>query len=271
MTSRRSLTVRVGYKHIGPGYVSLGVASLPADQRGADLGVNVRFRRWSANLKSARFTDNLIGQKLATTTRYHFGGSFSFKTSRRLTSSVRATYNSVGNDASQATRRIAYVNWVVGTNQTLAFGPRSRLRTVSLSYHYQKAGDPNPLRASTSFRAHNTTVKGTIRPAKSLTVTPAAGLVISQAGTAGWDARRTLSLAARLRGPDGKWSTSGTVSSSVVRGRSTLQGTISARYRVTPADEATLSLRTNRVRGLPGEVSQFEEYSVRLKWSRRFQ
>src|SRR5690606_12852495 len=67
--SPRSLSATIGYRYVGAGYVSLGLASLPADQRAVNGRVSARFRTWTASLQGMRQNDNLIGQKLSTTTR----------------------------------------------------------------------------------------------------------------------------------------------------------------------------------------------------------
>jgi hypothetical protein len=63
-SSPRTLTASVGYRHIGPGYTSLGVASLGNDLRALDARASIRFGRWAAQLQTGRQSDNLIGRLL---------------------------------------------------------------------------------------------------------------------------------------------------------------------------------------------------------------
>jgi hypothetical protein len=266
--SPRSLDAAVGYRYIGAGYVSLGLASLPADQRALNGRVSLRFRTWNASLQGMQQHDNLLGQKLATTTRHRLAATASFRPSRVLSSSVRAAVNTVGNDTDDADRRVDFTSLTLGATQTVMLAQRRFPRALSLSYGYQQAGDASPLRSGSAIRAHDVSVRATLEVAPSVSMTPAVGLAFSDVGETGWNLRHTYSLAGQYRANGGRWSSSASLSNSRLHAGGAMQAALSSRYRITSADMVTLSLRSNRVSGLDTETGGFHEHTLSVRWAR---
>lgn len=266
----RTLTASAGFRYIGAGYVSLGLASLPADQKAADAAVSVRFPRWSASARGMVQSDNLLGQKLATTGRVHLSGYATYRFTRRLSSSLRTSISTVANDAADANLLMDYRNWSAGTSHTLGFGTGGLLRSITLGYTYQDAGDDNPLRAGSAFRSHDTSVRASFLPRRGVTVTPSIGIAVSRVGEADWDTRQTYGAATSYRTGTGRWNTTLSLVSSRVPSTDALRAALSSRYRLTASDQITASLRSNHIEGMPGDGGAFSEYTFSLGWSRRF-
>lgn len=266
----RTLTASAGLRYIGAGYVSLGLASLPADQKAADAAVSVRFPRWSASARGMVQSDNLLGQKLATTGRVHLSGYATFRFTRRLTSSLRTSASTVANDAADPDLRMGYRNWSIGANHTVSLGADGLLRSVTLGYTYQDAGDDNPLRAGSAFRSHDTSVRASFLPRRGVTVTPTIGIAVSRVGEADWDTRQTYGAATSYRTGSGRWNTTLSLVSSRVPSTDAVRAALSSRYRLTASDRITASLRSNHIEGMPGDGGAFSEYTFSLGWSRRF-
>ncbi|HSJ33385.1 MAG TPA: hypothetical protein VK933_18235 [Longimicrobiales bacterium] len=266
--SPRSLTAALGYRYIGAGYVSLGLASLPADQRAIDGRVAVRFRAWNASLQGMRQNDNLLGQKLATSTRNRLAATASFRPSRVMSSSLRAAISTVGSDADDAARRVDFTSVTLGATQTFMFAQRRFPRALALSYGYQEAGDASSLRAASSIRAHDISLRSTLEVASRMSLVPAVGLAFSNVGDAGWDLRHTYSLAGQYRASGGRWSSSASLSNSRLHAGGAIQAALSSRYRVTDSDLLTVSARTNRVSGLETAAGGFHEHTLSVRWER---
>ncbi|MBR9990786.1 MAG: hypothetical protein KFH98_13580 [Gemmatimonadetes bacterium] len=265
--SPRSLSASVGYRYIGAGYVSLGLASLPADQQALTADIGVRFRNWNASLRGMQQHDNLLGQKLATTTRNRLAGSAMIRTSPGLSSSLRVSISTLSNDTDDVSRQVDYTSWQIGASQTLSLGPQRLLRTVGLNYGYQQAGDGAPGRADRRLRAHDVSVRGTLQPRRNLTLTPSIGAAVSSNGAADWEIRQTYGFAAHHR-VSAKLATSASLSNSRLNSGGSLNGAVSARYQITPLDQVMLALRSYRVSGLETEAGHFHENRVTLNWSR---
>ncbi|HEX6133598.1 MAG TPA: hypothetical protein VFZ24_06535 [Longimicrobiales bacterium] len=262
----RTLSAAVGYRYIGAGYVSLGLASLPADQQAVTADVSVRFRQWNASLRGMQQHDNLLGQKLATTTRYRLAGSASIRLSRAFSSTLRASLNTVGNDTDDVARQVDFASWLVGMSHSVSLRDR-RLRALALNYGYQQAGDAAPQRADSELRAHDTSVRATIQAARNLTITPAIGIALSKSASADWQARHTYSLAGHFRASS-RLTSSASLSNSRLNSGGSIQGAVSARYQLTTSDLVTLGIRSNRVSGLQTETGYYHENRVTLNWAR---
>lgn len=269
-TAPRTLTAALGYKNVGPGYVSLGVGSLPNDLRALTLRTSVRFRRWSLNLDGMRQRDNLLDQKLATTTRYRTGGTFTLQATRAWSATVRGNYLTMGNDLADPLQRTDYAAWTIGTGHTLSLGPRRRVESVSLDYTYQRAGDDNPLRTSSSFLAHTVDLRASVRMNTNLRLIPSVGVASSRADTNARVTRATYGVSGVWRALGGRLTSTTSLSRSRYGRANTLVGTLNGRYQVTSQDALVLTIQTNRFRDVATPVNGFNEYLVSLRWTRQF-
>ncbi len=267
--SPRSLSATVGYRYIGAGYVSLGLASLPADLSAANARVSVRYRTWSASVLAARQHDNLLGQKLFTTVRNRLGASLDMRMTPKLMTSLRGSFGVMRNDAADAANRMDFTTWMATASQTLTLGPAGLWRAISWSDTYQQAGDTNPVRAGSSLLAHDAAVRVTLGPSRNLTITPSIGASFSRLAAAGWVVRSTYALAGYLRGNNGRWSVGAALTNARLGAGGSLRASINAQYRLTPGDRLNIGLRSNHVHGLDPTVGAFSEYVLNVGWTRR--
>lgn len=265
--SPRTLDASLGYKYIGAGYVSLGLASMPADQSAVNGRVSIRFRTWSASLRALHQHDNLLGQKLATTVRRRLAGNASVRVTEQLRSSIRVGLNTVANRAPEERHRVDRTSWTIATSQSLNLSRTGLWRAVALSHTYQQTADGSPAHVGGDLRAHDADVRLTLAPARSLTVTPALGLAVSRRGEAEWEIRHTHALSAHLRGDGGRWSTTAALSNSRLHDGGSVRASLKGRYNLTPSDRVELGVRSNQVTGI-GAGTGFSEYTVSIGWSR---
>ena len=263
----RLLSGSVGYRYVGAGYVSLGVASLPADQFALNAHAALRFRNWNASVRAMQQEDNLLGQKLATTTRNHLAATASFRPTRVLSSSVRLSVNTMSNGVTDSTRQVDFTSYNFGITQNINLTQGRKLRAVALSYGYQQSGDDNPLKADARLSAHDASIRTTLELGRTISVIPGVGLSLSQVGGGDADLRHTYSLAAQHR-PRGRWSSTMSLSNSRFHAAGSIQAALSSRFRFTNADMVTLSLRSSHVSGLETASGEFREHTVSVQWSR---
>ncbi len=264
------------FRSVAPGYAALGVGSLLNDFRAWELSGAQRFgRNLTLRLDAARQHDNLLGQKEATTHRNRYGGAVTARPKPRWTASVRANFIRMQNDLPAGNdARIAYGNWIFATHHTVSLGRDRLVRSVGLGYTYRNAGDDNPRRHASSFKAHTANARVVLAPSRVVSVTPSLGLVRSwPAGAGGWQIRETYGLAAQVRTLGGRWTTSASVGSSQAGAVRVLQARITSRYKLTPADVLTFALRGSGYRNAPnpfGTAGDFQELTVNLQLTHRF-
>jgi len=269
-SSPRTLIASLGYRYVGPGYTSLGVASLGNDLRAVDARASVRFGRWSAQLQTGRQSDNLIGQKLNTTTRYRFGGTFSLRATRAWNATLRASLLTMGNGSADTLQWMDYRAWSLGVGHAFSFGPRRRVESLSFDYNYQDASDANPRRASTQFNAHTANARLAIRLALALQLTPAVGFTRSRSDTAAAVTRATYGVGVAWRLLGGRLTTTGSLGRSTYSRSNTWTGTFGSRFQLTSQDDLVLHVQFNRFRDVAGPGAWFNEQTVNLRWARRF-
>ena len=266
-----TFTGSASYKYLPPGYVSLGVGSLLNDQKVWQVKGSKRFgRQISLRLEGSRQNDNLFGQKSFTTTRDRVGGALTLRPASRWAATLRANYVGMHNGISLTDdRRIAYGNWIVGTNHTVGFGRQGLVRSLGVGYVYRTAGDDNPTRQASNLTSHAANVRVVLAPSRTISVTPTIGLVMTKAVNAGWKTRQTYGIAGQLRALNGKWSTTVSVATSQDRSISMIQGRVTSQLRVTPSDALTFSLRASSFQNAPdplGGDGDFRELTVNLQW-----
>jgi hypothetical protein len=259
-------SAKAGYRYLGPGYTSLGVASLLTDLKEMLFGAGLRFQRWSIALDGGRQYDNLLGQKLYTTTRNRIGGSLNINPLNEWRATFLSNYLTMGNDAKSDTMRIAYHNLTVGTNHVIMFGEQALVQTATASYMYQTSADENPLRKNSSFTSHTVNMSLVLAIAPNLIVTPSASIIRSQFGDAEETTTQTYTVASQYRAFESKLVTSLSISASIVGNNYSLQSMLSSSYQITNADIATVSIRATNYRG----TGKFDEYVANLTVSHRF-
>jgi hypothetical protein len=268
--SPRSLTATLGYRFVGPGYVSLGSAFLPNDQVGFDARTMMRIGRTSFHLDGMRQHDNVIGQKLETTVRNRFGGMITTQPARRWNASLRATRVGMNNDSADSLRVVDYSAWVIGTSQSFMIGSRSRVRSITGSFTMQRVGDDNPARVSSRLRSHGGDVRIVFGLAQRFTLTPSAGLVRSTVGDDAAESRATYGLAADWRSEGGRWRTGASLSQAQISRTDAFNARLVSQVRITERDALVLTVRGNKYRSLVDPEGDFDESTVSLQWSRRF-
>lgn len=268
--SPRSLIATLGYQYMGPGYVSLGTPSLFNDYRKIDASTALRIGRAQLRLTGQTRRDNVLGQKLATTTQSRLAGIFMMQAARGWTSAFTASWLGMHNDATEV-MRVGYTNWTLGTTQTFSFSRHARISHVGFTYALQVAGDDNPLRIANRLRSHTLDSRVTVRVTDRVQITPSGGLQLSHAGTEAWASRATYGLAGQWRSRRGTWTVIGTATSArFSRGTDALRGGLTVRWRATGADVLSFSLRSSHYSDAPTLRGTFDEHLMTLRWSRRF-
>jgi hypothetical protein len=261
-----NFSARAGYKYIGPGYMSLGVASILSDQREITLAALLRTGRLSVALNAGHQNDNLLNQKSYTTNRNQIGGNISVPFSENWTASVVGNYLSMTNDASSDTFKVDYSTFMVGTTQTIFLGVGSFLQSASLNYILQNSTDGNPMRQGNGMISHSANVSVVFGIGNNLNIIPGFNLNDSKIGGAGWTSTQTYSLSAQHRALENRLSTSLSLGFSSAQSTNSFQIGLSSSYGITSHDAITLSAMQTFYHG----TNDFNEHLVSLNLSHRF-
>jgi len=264
------VTFKVGYRYIGPGYSSLGVASLIADQREILFGTGIRLSDWSMTFNWSRQNDNLLDQKLNTTIRQTFSGNVNIRPvdawSMGFLGNVLTMRNYAINDTAALIR---FLTLNLGTTQAIMFGRDGLVQSASLSYIFQKSADENPLRANNGSISNTISANVIMNLAENLTIVPSISIVVSRIGSQSWATIETYSVTPRYRALENDLVTSLTIGLARSKSTSSLQTNLNASYRITQSNILTLSIRRTGFQGDPQLSSDYSEYTASLTISQK--
>jgi hypothetical protein len=153
----RMINARLGYRTIGPGYTSMGLSSTINDKRIFDgaLGLNLLQGQLMIQTSYSRQRDNLIKQKLFTSTRNEFNTTTSIRPLKEAMISVNFVYSSFENDAKNDTFKLHNVNNAYNFSGTYQFGMFDMNHIFITTYSYQTYKDQNILRRGNEVNAQN--------------------------------------------------------------------------------------------------------------------
>lgn len=263
--SLSGFNARVGYKYTGPGYMSLGAASLLSDDREITLATAFKLSSLSISINAGHQNDNLLNQKNYTTNRNQIGGNINISISDQWTTSVMSNYMDMSNDAASDTFKVDYSTFMAGMTHTIFLGVNSFLQTMSLSYIYQGSADGNPMRQGDGLTSHSANMSLVFIVASNLDIMPSFSLNDSKIG-GGWISTQTYSISAQHRALQNRLTTSLSVGMSKVQENNSLQTALSSSYGITAADAVTLSAMQTFFHG----TNNFSEHTLSLNLSHRF-
>jgi hypothetical protein len=268
-TVMKSFDLKAGYEYIGPGYISLGLASLIQDKQLIRLGTSYRFGLGSVHLDLSHQNDNLIGQKAHTTDRNRIAPRLNLRPTGRWSFSVSGDYTTMKNNAPVAARLVDYSNLTVRTNQSLKIEDWLRLSRVSLSHTFQRSENKNPVRETAGNDAHTTALRLTFRLMQDLTFGPSLSLRRTKVGERAWMTTQVYGLSSRFGGLKRKLAVNAQAGLVRTDESTSLRGNLKVDYRLGSHISMNGELRMTE---FSSDMSSgdFSERIARLGISRRF-
>ena len=261
--------LKAGYRYIGPGYKSLGVASLITDQREISIGTGLRFSKWSMMLNWSRQNDNLLKQKLSTTVRQAFGGNIMIRPLDIWSMGITGNILTMRNYLNQSANLVDFYTLNLGTTHSVMINREGLFRNFSLSYIFQKSKDNNPLRAQNGFTSNMITSNVLLIPLENFTVQPSGSIVASKIGIQPVTYTETLSTTAYYRTLANKLVASLTIGLTRYKSVASLQTNLSAIYRLTDFNTITVSLRRNGYQSYTKYGTDYSEYTASITMTQK--
>jgi len=126
----------LGFRHIGPGYISLGTPSNINDREELSFSSNMKLSIHRIRFGWNRMLNNLNNQKLQTNTRNQFNSSI-YTALKKWRSQVNFRYLDMNNEADFDSLEWTYDNINFSTHQSIVF-QNSILRQIGLQYVFQR-------------------------------------------------------------------------------------------------------------------------------------
>jgi hypothetical protein len=260
----RDLTVEIGYRTIGSGYISLGIPSAVNDRKeylfngSTKLGIHRIQFQWN------RLSDNLMKQKRETNVRNQFGLGLNTNT-RTWQSNIHVQYLLMGNDAPSDTLQYDFSNLVVNINQSIVFGRDAVFRRLGIQYTIQTSNKQTYTKEDKA-RYHTINLTGNVQLAKNFSSNASAGLSFRKTGNEEIQTTQVYSLRLTHTALSNKLSNSFFSSSSMVRDTHVFRLGLASSYRLTPQNQLVCDLSHNMFRG----KNDFHETRCSLTLSHRF-
>lgn len=265
----KKVSFAAGFHYIGPGYVSLGLASLLADKQEITAGSVWRFGRGQLRLDGAVQHDNLIHQKIYTTNRNRITSVLAYRLRPNWNATFAASYVGMGNDSPSDTTRVDYGSWILRTGQYLTYRRQVGVKGISLDYTYQQASDKNPLRQSFGTNSHTATLAVPCGLNRSLDLVPSLALISAKMGGGNRILTQTYALSARHTAISQRLVSNAGIAVSVADVTTTIRPSLKSNYELTDKFSVTAELESTLLRG-GAAVSRFSEFAGRLILTRQF-
>jgi hypothetical protein len=259
----------VSYQYIGPGYISLGLASQAPDRQAIKLSLNRRFREGALKLDLSRQNDNLIKQKSFTTVRNTVNTGFLYKPVEIWNFNLNLTLMTMNNNAADSSANVDFTNWVFRLNNALAFQRKVGLTGVSLDYSYQTAGDTNPARVNSELRSHTTAARATYNIRENISIAPSINIVNNRQAKAGWNTTQSYAADLNVLAMNKKLNSGIQLGISFDKSTTSFKSGIRSTYKLISSVTVNLRLELRNVRS-NSETGGFDELTSRLTITNRF-
>jgi hypothetical protein len=266
----KSYSGKVGYKRIGPGYNSLGLAYLLNDQQEISLMNVFRISKFALTLGYINLSDNLEKQKLFTTSRNNYMAGASGSISEKWNTSLMLNVLDMGNNSKSDSTKTDFGNLVVSTTQNFLIGQKTLLRTISLTYVFQSSDNKSYQLTKNTTRTHTISSGVNLFFNENFNGTFSAGLVSS----AIYDTIKTTitNLSATIQNSsfERKLNLSFNLSAAIGKDTDSYRSGLAASYLLSTEDTFSLALWFTRFNGASATRSSFSEILSSLNYSHRF-
>lgn len=267
----RLFNVRMGYRAIGPGYVSLGLPSMINDKKILDGGVGFNLFQGILTIQTSfsRQSDNIVKQKLFTTIRNELNITTSVRPTRELMFNINYVNNKMENDANNDTLKLNNVNNAYNLSATYQFSLFDLNHIVLTTYAYQTYEDFNILRRGNEVNAQNVMLNLTTMIGQQWNVST--GFQINTV-TIQKQNKSTLGLSARVNNKmfSNKLNNSIAYSFNSSSASTSNNIQIQSMYSINQSNSVALNLRTTIFEGKPPTAFKFFENIASLSYTYRF-
>lgn len=267
----RVVNLRGRYEYIGAGYNSLGLPYLINDRRNYEMRGALRLLQNRVQLQ-AQFghqNNNLLRQKLETTSRNTGSVNLMTRWSDRITTSIGFNRNIISNDAAVDTFVVDNMSSSIMTSLFLQQNIFDRPGVFSLAWSVHETTDGNVVLPVPNVQMHNLTTSVQVPITDQVSLAPAVSAVLTR--IEGGSAQRNVYLGFRGSGRflDGRLRASANVSRTFSSGREISGATANLSFPLPVGTTLALQARHNRY-GAFGRRPAFQESFAGLTVSRSF-
>ena len=260
----KRIQLDIGYRHIGPGYVSLGIPSTVNDRQEWLCNSSFKLGIHRIRLGWNRLSNNLLNQKQQTNTRNQFQTSV-MSITKRWRSQFNIRWMMMNNDAMTDSLEWSFNNIVFSTHQALLLGAQSKLRQIGLQYTYQTS-NKDLFQKSNKNHYHTVNLTTNLRFVRQLTLNTSIGLSFRDSNSQGRYTTQVYSIRLIHLAFQNRLSNALFNSSSMVRDNRMIRTGITSGFRLAKSYRLTFNLSYNHFTG----TRNFQEFRSTLMLSHQF-
>lgn len=266
----QSFNTKVGFKRIGPGYQSLGTAYLLNDIREYSIMNSIRFGTVGIMLGYINQSDNLIDQKLFTTSRNIVTLGLNAMITLFWNTNFSVNYLTMKNDSNNDSTKTDFGSFVISTNQSLLIDPQGFFRNINLSYAFQNSNNNSYLIKSAKTAVHTLNIGAGFYPIQNLSTTLSAGFVSSSVFDTLNTFTHNYSLLIQHSELSNKLITGLNITSAFSENNTSIRATLSSGYKFSNADNIGVSISFMKFNGSSTSGGNFKEFIGSLNYSHTF-
>ncbi len=265
------INTKLGYSVINPGFTSLGLGSLINDRRNMAFNTGMRFFKNNLSVQ-ANFQlqdDNLLNQKLNTTTRLTYGASVNVRPIKELSVVLNTMRNTMENDSKNDTVKVNNVNSTYSVNLMLQLQLLGMNNSFAVSYSNQLAEDMNIFRKGNNVTSQNFTFAVTTMAGLNWSFSPSVSFNAVDIQNRSNTSTSTYNFRINNKMLNSKLSnalTLGYMDASSIKSKII---TLQSGFSVTSSDNVSLTIRSAFYTGV-SSTSVYQEHKANLNFTHRF-
>lgn len=264
-----SFSTKIGYKYIGPGYNSLGAAYIITDVREISIFNSLRVSNYGITFGYIRQSDNLIDQKLYTTSRNIFSFGLSGMITNFWTAGISSNILTMSSDSKSDSTKTDFGSFAISITQSFMIDQTGFLRNMNLNYSFQNSDNRSYLLKNNTTAVHTMNLGFGFSFADNLNAMLSGGFVSSVAFDTLKIFTHNYSLMLQHIAVSNKLMNSLNFSAAVSENNTALRTTLSSGFRFTEADNISLSLSHMKFNGTSFSGGSFSELLASLSYSHR--
>lgn len=265
-----SFGTKIGYRRIQPGYNSLGTAYLHNDIQEISITNNFRIAAINLNLSYMRQTDNLLDQKLFTTSRNIINAGINARITANWNASISGNILLMGNDSNNDSTKIDFNNYVVNVNNNFNIDPKGFMRTINVNYSLQNSDNKSYILKNNTTIVHSLNLGFGFGISENLNSNLSAGFINSSLFDTVKSFTHNYGLNFQHKALSNKLNSSLNLSSAFNQGNKSYRASVSSGYNFTNADNVTLSVSFMKFDGKTFRGGSFNELLTSLSYNHRF-
>lgn len=263
-------SLKLGYRRIQPGFYSLGVPYLHNDIQEISVMNSLNIYIFNLNLNYSNQSDNLLNQKIYTTSRNIINAGINARISRFWLVSVSGNILSMQNNAKNDSTKINFNSYILSFSNSLNFHPKSFLRSFNINYSLQNSDNKSYLLKNNKTIVHSLNLGSNFGLSKDFSMSLSAGFINSTLSNIVKSFTQNYGINFAHKSFSDKLNSTLSLSSGFSQGNKTYRASLSSSYNLTNTSIISFVTSFMTFSGQSFRGGKFNEFISSLSYNHRF-